>query len=118
MADAVCNLIVRDIVRFSNQTISGVTTPTHYEWLVLCLFFFVSPCYSQNYQVYHYSAVDGLANSSVFDITQDQWGRMWFATLGGISYYDVVDWKNYTTADGLPTQSFVKISLLSIEITV
>ncbi|MFC2145779.1 two-component regulator propeller domain-containing protein, partial [Acidobacteriota bacterium] len=74
-------------------------------------FFLVLGCYGQSYQVRHYSGVDGLANAHVFDITQDHWGRMWFATRGGISCYDSVDWKNYTMADGLPAQSFVKISL-------
>jgi two-component system cell cycle sensor histidine kinase/response regulator CckA len=78
---------------------------------LLFSFFFVLRCYCQSYQVRHYSGVDGLANAHVFDITQDHWGRMWFATRGGICCYDGVDWKNYTTADGLPAQSFVKISL-------
>jgi len=55
--------------------------------------------------------VDGLGNALVFDITQDRWGRIWVATGGGISCYDGVDWKNYTMTDGLPVQSFVKISL-------
>jgi PAS domain S-box-containing protein len=67
-------------------------------------------CYGQSYQVRRYSGVDGLANAHVFDVTQDHWGRMWFATRGGISCYDGVDWKNYTMADGLPVQSFLKIS--------
>jgi PAS domain S-box-containing protein len=83
------------------------------DWLVflLFLFFFAFQCYSQSYQVHHYSVADGLANATVYDITQDNWGRMWFATYGGISCYDGVSWKNFTGEDGIPALSFCKISI-------
>jgi PAS domain S-box-containing protein len=83
------------------------------EWLVFLLFslFFVFPCYSQSYQVHHYSVADGLPNANVYDITQDHWGKMWFATRGGISCYDGVSWRNFTEADGIPAVSFSKISI-------
>jgi ligand-binding sensor domain-containing protein len=74
-------------------------------------FFFAFQCYGQSCQVHHYSKVDGLGNPHVYDITQDHWGRMWFATRGGISCYDGVSWENYTVSDGLPAQSFAKISV-------
>ena len=74
-------------------------------------FFFAFQCYGQGYRMHHYSKVDGLVNPHVFDITQDHWGRMWFATRGGISCYDGVSWENYTVSDGLPAQSFARISV-------
>ncbi|MGD2090540.1 MAG: response regulator [Candidatus Aminicenantes bacterium] len=73
--------------------------------------FFAFHCYSQSYQVHHYSVADGLPNAHVYDITQDHWGRMWFATHGGISCYDGVSWKNFTQGDGIPAFSFSKISV-------
>ncbi len=82
--------------------------------LLVALFFslfFAFQAYGQSYQVHHYSAVDGLANSHVFDITQDHLGRIWAATRGGISCYDGVSWENYTVSDGLPAQSFARISV-------
>jgi PAS domain S-box-containing protein len=55
--------------------------------------------------------MNGLADVHVYDIAQDHWGRMWFATRGGISCYDGVSWENYTMANGLPARAFVKISV-------
>jgi PAS domain S-box-containing protein len=83
------------------------------EWFAFLLFslFFAFQCYSQSYQVHHYSVADGLPNANVCDITQDHWGRMWFATHGGISCYDGVSWKNFTEEDGIPALSFSKISV-------
>jgi PAS domain S-box-containing protein len=78
---------------------------------LLFLLFFAFQCYSQSYQMHHYSVADGLPNTSVYDITQDHWGRMWFATRGGISCYDGVSWRNFTGADGIPAVSFSKISV-------
>ena len=94
-----------------NIVLESIRKSKRWVVILLFLFFVVLHCYSQSYQVHHYSGADGLANAHVFDITQDRWGRMWFATRGGISCYDGVDWKNYTMADGLPAQSFVKISV-------
>jgi two-component system cell cycle sensor histidine kinase/response regulator CckA len=83
------------------------------EWFAFLLFllFFAFQCYGQSYQVHQYSAADGLPNTNVYDVTQDHWGRMWFATRGGISCYDGVSWKNFTQADGIPAVSFSKISV-------
>jgi len=82
-------------------------------WFTFLLFslFFAFQCYSQGYQVHHYSVADGLPNANVYDIAQDHWGRMWFATRGGISCYDGVSRRNFTEADGIPALSFSKISV-------
>lgn len=49
-----------------------------------------------------YTAVDGLADNSVYDIHQTPDGHMWFATGGGgVSRYDGKDFVNFTKKDGL-----------------
>lgn len=49
-----------------------------------------------------YTAEDGLANNTVLDITEDDQGRLWFATYGGVSMLEDGAYTNYTLADGLP----------------
>ena len=36
----------------------------------------------------HIGLDDGLSQSTVFDITQDKYGNMWFATYNGLNKYD------------------------------
>jgi signal transduction histidine kinase/ligand-binding sensor domain-containing protein len=43
----------------------------------------------------HYSAEDGLINSTVYDIFRDNNGFMWFATDGGVSKFDGYEFINY-----------------------
>lgn len=50
-----------------------------------------------------YNIKDGLAGSIVHGIDQDKDGFIWFATETGLSRYDGKYFKNYTTADGLPS---------------
>lgn len=56
---------------------------------------FIIPVYSQvshadNSQIrfWHISLREGLSHSTVYDITQDKLGYMWFATADGLSRYD------------------------------
>lgn len=39
----------------------------------------------------HIGLDDGLSQSTVFDITQDERGNMWFATYNGLNKYDGYD---------------------------
>jgi len=48
-------------------------------------------------------------NTAVQDIVQDGFGRIWFATRNGISVYDGTTWSSYSTANGLPTLSVLRI---------
>ena len=45
---------------------------------------------------------EGLPQATVFDVDQDERGRLWFATDGGLSRYDGTAVTNYSVADGLP----------------
>jgi len=75
------------------------------------VFFAWATCLSfcQRWLTYHYTGLDGLPSSNVFDIAQDAMGRVWFATRAGIACFDGVSWQNYTVSDGLFALSFMKI---------
>jgi signal transduction histidine kinase/DNA-binding response OmpR family regulator/ligand-binding sensor domain-containing protein len=53
------------------------------------------PCFLE-----HYSAEDGLPQSTVMDIVQDRKGFMWFATWDGISRFDGYTFHNYKVRPG------------------
>ncbi len=89
-------------------------TPGRKKVLYMLLFIFsaaVRVCFGQLWATHHYTEIDGLPTSFVYDIKQDPWGRIWLATRNGITCYDGVAWKNYTEADGLPHSSFIKICI-------
>jgi len=48
-----------------------------------------------------YTPADGLAGDFIYDICEDQQGRLWFGTDGGVSMFDGHSFTNYTTEDGL-----------------
>jgi signal transduction histidine kinase/streptogramin lyase/ActR/RegA family two-component response regulator len=65
--------------------------------------------YGQLYQIHTYTDEEGLPEAMAYDVAQDNSGRMWFATRGGIACYDGVSWKTYTTADGLRQNSGLRL---------
>ena len=58
------------------------------------VFLLIAEISAQSYNIQKYSVENGLADNGVYDITQDSSGRMWFATLRGISCYDGSEWIN------------------------
>ena len=52
-----------------------------------------------------YTVLDGLTQSRVIDIEQDQAGYLWFTTARGLNRFDGKDFDHYTIADGLPNNS-------------
>ncbi len=56
-----------------------------------------------------YTVLDGLTQSNVIDIGQDQAGYLWFATARGLNRYDGKDFDQYTIADGLPNNSLTAL---------
>ena len=51
----------------------------------------------------NFTTAQGLANNTVFSITEDKTGNLWFGTDGGgVSRYDGKSFTNFTTAQGLP----------------
>jgi len=67
-------------------------------WLFLLLPF---AAFSQNYYFDNYNVQQGLAQSNIYDIIQDDDGYVWLGTAGGVSRFDGVNFVNYTTEDGL-----------------
>ncbi len=57
----------------------------------------------------NYSEKEGLASSTVYSITQDKEGYIWFATENGLSRFDGKSFDNLTTKDGLPDNSILKV---------
>ena len=60
------------------------------------------PHLTRNYAYRYYTTRDGLAQMQVLCAFQDRDGYMWFGTKGGVSRFDGVSFKNYTSENGLP----------------
>jgi len=72
-------------------------------WVHLCTLFAQTPSY------YHYTTAEGLASSTVFSMTQDSKGFIWFATLNGVSKFDGSQFTTYRIEDGLNSNSIISI---------
>ena len=59
-------------------------------------------CFSQEYSYSHYDSRDGLASTTVYCITQDKEGFLWFGTETGVSRFDGTHFRNFTKENGLP----------------
>jgi ligand-binding sensor domain-containing protein/serine phosphatase RsbU (regulator of sigma subunit) len=60
-----------------------------------------------------YSTKNGLINNDVYDILEDKNGNFWFATDGGLSFFDGRRFLNYSSKSGLPSD--VVFSLYEVE---
>ena len=77
--------------------------------LIILIFGFIEPCYGQSFHVRRYTTADSLPGTEVYGITQDLQGRMWFASMPGISCFDGVNWTHYTAVEGLPSRRFIQL---------
>jgi ligand-binding sensor domain-containing protein/serine phosphatase RsbU (regulator of sigma subunit) len=80
------------------------TTLIRNHFLVLCFlinFFHSTFSSAQIYNFRNYSVRDGLLQSTVKSIAQDQEGYMWFGTDGGLSKFDGLYFTNYSKREGL-----------------
>jgi two-component sensor histidine kinase len=64
---------------------------------------------AQTYNSVHYDTKDGLPSAVVYDVSQDKYGFMWFATENGLSRFDGKNFKTFTTKNGLPDNSILKV---------
>lgn len=70
--------------------------------LVLVLFSLSFTVRAQQFTLRQYTAVDGLPQSQVNAIVEDQYGYLWIGTSGGgLARFDGRDFKVYSTLDGL-----------------
>ena len=59
------------------------------------------PAMAEQWRLRLYGVEDGLPSSEIHDLQQDQQGRLWLATRGGIASYDGLSWRDYGMAEGL-----------------
>ncbi|MBD3223902.1 MAG: PAS domain S-box protein [Caldithrix sp.] len=69
--------------------------------LLILIFLVPTVINAQQLNIKNYGIRDGLVQSQVMDIIQDEDRYLWLATLGGISKFDGTTFKNYTVNDGL-----------------
>ncbi|MBO9699535.1 MAG: histidine kinase [Sporocytophaga sp.] len=75
-----------------------------YSILILILLLLCSgnTVFSQQYNFRNFSVEDGLAQSQVYSISEDNNGNIWFGTRGGgLSCFDGINFRNITVQDGL-----------------
>lgn len=65
--------------------------------------------YAQRYNYINYTVEDGLAQSQVRDICQDENGYLWIGTNAGLSRFDGIEFVNYSEDDGLPANAISKL---------
>lgn len=70
----------------------------------------VAPARAQHFNGITYTEAHGLPSSSVFSITQDTEGQLWFACRLGLAAFDGFEWSVYGTADGLPSTTWKSIA--------
>ncbi|MFW5721552.1 MAG: ligand-binding sensor domain-containing protein, partial [Bacteroidota bacterium] len=56
---------------------------------------------AQTYYFDYYGVKEGLAQSKVYDLVQDNQGYIWIGSESGISRFDGVNFINYTAEDGI-----------------
>ncbi len=59
----------------------------------------------------NYTVKDGLPSNSIYQISQDNKGFMWFATNRGVAKFDGINFKVFTTKDGLPNNDIWRITI-------
>jgi ligand-binding sensor domain-containing protein len=79
--------------------------------ITILAFLFTLPVWTlgQEYSYTHYDSKDGLAGSTVYNITQDKEGFLWFATETGLSRFDGTHFKNFNQDDGLPDNEIIQL---------
>ena len=83
-------------------------------FLILFLVLSVNTLWSQTYYFENYSVRQGLPNSKIYDILQDQDGYVWLASPSGLSRFDGEDFKSYGMLQGL-TESSARTLYLDTE---
>lgn len=76
---------------------------------LLCCILLSAGALAQKYTFKNYTVEDGLAQSQINDINQDQKGYLWISTESGLSRFDGLSFRNYSVDDGLPDNKVEKI---------
>lgn len=78
--------------------------------LILLLVYCTTFVAAQRYSFYNLGVEDGLIQSQVRALAQDQYGHLWVGSLGGLSRYDGTQFTNYNVRNGIPANSVQAIS--------
>ena len=70
----------------------------HFIILIFLLNFFVG--YSQKMNLQKFSVKEGLIQSTVKQIEQDDYGNLWLATNYGLSKFNGKNFESFTTTNG------------------
>src|SRR5881227_3042079 len=78
---------------------------------VMGLYCALSPikAFAQRYPFFNIGIEEGLVQSQVFTLLQDNAGRLWAGTYGGLSCYDGRSFRTYTMRDGLPSNTVTSL---------
>src|SRR5262245_33383152 len=81
------------------------------KWFAYILLMMLYPLavYCQEYGYTHYTSKEGLAGSTVYSMTQDKDGFLWFGTESGVSRFDGTHFKNFTRQEGLPDNEIIQV---------
>lgn len=82
--------------------------------LLLFAILFSLSNYAQQYSFIRYGVKEGLAQSQVTDISQDNLGYLWIGTQSGLSKFDGIKFENYSIDDGLADNTIHKLLFDSI----
>jgi len=73
--------------------------------LILSCFLLVGPVHAERYPFFNIGIEQGLIQSQVSSLVQDNAGHLWAGTLGGLSCFDGQKFRSFTVRDGLPSNS-------------
>ena len=79
--------------------------------LLLGLSFYAN---SQTYYFENYSVRQGLPNSKIYDILQDNEGYIWLASPSGLTRFDGEDFVSYGLSDGINENSVRAIFAIAL----
>ena len=74
-----------------------------YHYVILLFLFSSFMGLSQKMNLQKFSVKDGLIQSTVKYIEQDEYGNLWLATNYGLSKFNGKAFENFTTTNGLPS---------------
>ena len=79
----------------------GKDIDNHYLFSFIFSCFFCFSLFGQSYSFKNYSIAEGLAQTQVTAITEDENGYLWIGTLGGLSRFNGSTFTNFSSDDGL-----------------
>lgn len=83
------------------QSLKKIIRPSRRIIFLYAIMFSISNLFSQNYYFDSYGVAEGLAQSTVYDIMQDQNDYLWLGTRAGVSRFNGKEFNNYSIDDGM-----------------